>query len=130
MTDGIHQRLVGHHEKYRWIFGRILVTVKIPERHDEGVALFPFVAIVADSADPAAAPYVINGRAGVAMALGLFSAPEHLDLAGPCRQGRPSCQRIGGIRYDSIVGIAWLFTHFTQSSLRIRPFVAKGGWLD
>src|SRR4029453_7064191 len=123
-------RLVGHHEKNRWIFGRILGTGEIPERDDEGVALFPFVALVADIADPAAAPYVINGRAGVAMALGLFSAPEHLDLAGHCRQRRSPRQRIGVIQYDSIVGIAWLFTHFTQSPLGIRPFVAKGGWLD
>ena len=72
MADGIHQRLVGHDEEYRGIFGRILVAVKIPERHDEGIALFPFVALVADGADAAAAPYVINGRAGVTMALGLF----------------------------------------------------------
>src|SRR5262249_60720803 len=46
LTDGVHQRFVGHHEKYRGIFRRVLVTMKIPERHDEGVALFPFVTLI------------------------------------------------------------------------------------
>src|SRR5262249_53160733 len=100
--------------------------MKIPERHDEGIALFPFVTLIADSADAAAAPYMINGRASVAMAFGLFSASEHLDLAGHGRQGRSTGQRIGVIQDDSIIGIARLFTHFTQRSLGICPSVAKG----
>src|SRR5215831_21270666 len=104
--------------------------MKIPEWYDEGVALFPFVTLISDSADAATAPYMIDGRAGVAMAFGFFSAPEHLDLAGHGRQGRSTRQRIGVVQHDSIIGIAGLFTHFTQSSLGIRPFVAKGRWLD
>src|SRR5262249_42338154 len=130
LTDGVHQRFVGHHEKYRGIFRRVLVTMKIPERHDEGVALFPFVALIADSADAAAAPYMIDGRAGVAMAFGFFSAPEHVNLAGHCRQRGSTRQRIGVIQYDSIIGIARLLTHFTQSPLGIGPFVAKSRRLD
>src|SRR5215475_3294734 len=130
MTDGVHQWLVGHHEKYRGIFGRIFVMMKIPERHDKGIALFPFVALIADSADAATAPYMINGRAAMAMAFGLFPAPEHLDLAGHCRQGRSTGQRIGVVQYDSIIGIAGLFTHFAQRSLGICPLIAKGRWLD
>src|SRR5262249_53597615 len=104
--------------------------MKIPERYDEEIALFPLVALIADSADAATAPYMINGRAGMAMAFGLFSASEHLDLADHGRQGRSTCQRIGVVQYDSIIGIARLFTHFAQSSLGICPFVAKGGRLD
>src|SRR5262245_44928097 len=130
MADGVHQWLVGHDEKYRGIFGRILVAVKIPKRNHEGVALFPFVALVADGADAAAAPYVINSRARMTMALSLFSAAEHLDLTSHRRQRRSASQRIGVIQYDAIIGIARLFAHFAQSSLGIRPFVTKGRRLD
>jgi len=97
MADGVHQRLVGHDEKYRGVFGGILVAVEIPEGNDEGVALFPFVALIADGADAAAAPHVIYGRACVAVALGLFSTAEHLDLARHRWQRRSTCQWIGVI---------------------------------
>jgi hypothetical protein len=130
MADSVHQRFVGHHKKYRGVFRRILVAVKIPKRDHKRVALFPFVALIADGADAAAAPYVINRRACMTMALGFFSAAEHLDLAGHRWQCRPPRQWIGVIQHDSVMGIAGLLTQFAQSALGIRPFIAEGRWLD
>src|SRR4029077_17671201 len=115
MADSVHQRFVGHHKKYRRVFGRIFVAMEIPKRDDEGVPLFPLVALITDGGDAAAAPYVIDRGARVTMALGLFSAAEHLDLAGHGRQCRSARQGIGVVQYDSIIGVAGLFTHLVQS---------------
>ena len=87
MADRIHQRLIGHDEKYRGLFRGVFMPMKIPQRDDEGVSLFPFIPFVADVAYATAAPDVINGRAGMPMASGLFAGTQHMNLAGHRRQG-------------------------------------------
>src|SRR5678815_4946647 len=80
MADGIHQRFVRHYEKDRRIFRGVFMTVKIPQRYDERIALLPLITLVANIANAATAPNIINRRACVTMALGLLSATEHVDL--------------------------------------------------
>src|SRR5215471_14536312 len=80
MADGIHQRLVIHDEKNRRIFGGIFVMMEVPERCDEGVALFPFITLVADIADAAAAVHIVNRRAGVPVAFGFLAGAQHVNL--------------------------------------------------
>src|SRR5215470_19716140 len=80
VADGIHQRLVMHDKKNRRIFGGIFVMMEVPEGRDEGVALFPFVTLLADIADAAAAVHIVNRRAGVPVAFGFLAGAQHVNL--------------------------------------------------
>src|SRR5215207_5491081 len=65
VSDGIHQRLVIHDEEDRRVLRGVFMAMVLPQRHHKRIALLPFKALVADVADTAAAPDVINIRAGV-----------------------------------------------------------------
>src|SRR5262249_39718503 len=111
MADGVHQRFVGHDEKYCGFLRCIFMAMKIPERYHEGVALLPLVAFMADGSNAASPPYLVNGGAGVAMAFRLLAATQHLYLAGHGWQRRPASQRIGKIQDDAIVRIPRVFAY-------------------
>src|SRR6516164_2578101 len=87
MADGIHQGFVGHHEEYGRIFGSVFMSMKVPKRHDERIALFPFITLVTNVAHTAAAPNMIDRGTGMAVAFGFFAAAKHMDLASHGGQG-------------------------------------------
>ena len=77
-----------------------------PQRYDEGVASLPLERLAVDHRRTAAEERMIDARAGVAMAAGLFAGAQHLDSARHRRQGCAARGRIYELQRRTVEGIA------------------------
>src|SRR5262245_48286260 len=130
VADGVHQWLVIHHKENGGIFGCVFMPMRIPKRHDERISLFPFIAFISDVGDAAAAPDVVDRRAGVAMALGFLAGAEHVNLTGHGWQCRPAGYRVSVIQHDAVVRITGLLANLAQRVLGVCPLVTESRRLN
>src|ERR1041384_1637542 len=79
--QSIHHRSIGKGKKHGFVIGDIFMRMRLPERHDERVALLPLKITFADPTAPLSPDNVVNGCARMAVSAGEFLPFQKLNLA-------------------------------------------------
>ena len=121
------RRTIVDGKQHRRLARIVFMGVPVPQRHDEGVALFPFEFLTVNPSRARAAKGVVDDGVCMAVRAAFFARAKHLHVAVHGRQRRAAADRIRVTQQHPVVRIARPFGDRLKSLFGFLPGVAIRG---